>query len=313
MALGHTRNSIQGTVRDWAWSRRQSCGSCQRRSGPGGLRVEGLVRCCIHRGAFCRPSAVVGTQCRRHHKTNVWPVESLHLQGKTDRAVSQTYVRWRVLGRILHSQEEWGMSPVGEEAVARSFLTLNIYISIYLFGWVGSYWWHAVSFSCGMWDVPWPGMELGSPVLGGWESKPLDHQASSKMLRFYHKDWNCGVGKHCWRVVWQLVWISLLVITCVWHVRHWFSCLHLGFPICKAGGVSCPFLPVWSWGFSDARPRKSIYHLVREIFIEHFIKNCIPPPFSFVFCPALLCLPFISTWHIFTFLLVYCFSPLTRL
>ena len=54
-------------------------------------------------------------------------------------------------------------------------------------------------------------------------------------------------------------------------------------------------------------------HLVRKIFIERFVKNRIPLPFSFVFYPALVCLPFISTWHIFTFLFVYCFSHFTGL
>ena len=63
---------------------------------------------------------------------HIRPVEILYWQGRTDRSVNQTYVRCQVLGRKLHSQEEWGMPPVGEEAVAKGFFYFLKKMFIYL-------------------------------------------------------------------------------------------------------------------------------------------------------------------------------------
>ena len=61
VALGHTRNSIQGTVRDWAWSWRQSCRSCQRRDRP--WRLEGGW---IHLWLHSSQRLLQAQRCCRH-------------------------------------------------------------------------------------------------------------------------------------------------------------------------------------------------------------------------------------------------------
>ena len=49
----------------------RAVGVVSTETGPGDLRVGGFICSLLHHSTFCRPSAVAGTRCRRHHKTHM--------------------------------------------------------------------------------------------------------------------------------------------------------------------------------------------------------------------------------------------------
>lgn len=86
-AVGYTRNSFQGWVGIGPGAGDRAVGVVSTETGPGDLRVGGFICSLLHHSTFA------GTRCAdiTRHICDLWRLDIC--KGKTDRPISQTYVR----------------------------------------------------------------------------------------------------------------------------------------------------------------------------------------------------------------------------